>query len=237
VVALLLYAPAPTISVTHRFRQSPAEISTPSKSSRIGRPSSRPAVPVLHRNTWSAGRHAALLPSRRTRGVGVVDRETVVVLTSSRHFGVDADSRFDHGCGSSGVRHDPRSCGRSGGRGRVLPRVLTDLERGRVQTWRDRAWAAAGIDSLLGRPQRPEATRNPQGYGRFARFRPGRPGPSRRAAPFDHRVLADEMSCKHFCALSVVLAEQIACSTQRLSWPERGSLVAANPGVAQSWSG
>ena len=42
-VALLLSAPAPTISVTHRFRQSPAEISTPSKSSRIGRPSSRPA--------------------------------------------------------------------------------------------------------------------------------------------------------------------------------------------------
>jgi hypothetical protein len=54
---------------------------------------------------------------------------------------------------------------------------------------------------------------------------------------FDHRVLADEMSCKHFCAFSVVLAQQIACSSQLLSRPERGSLVAANSRVAQSSSG
>lgn len=61
--------------------------------------------------------------------------------------------------------------------------------------------------------------------------------PFRGAAPFDHRVLADEMSCKHFCAFSVVLAQQIAFSSQLLSRPERGSLVAANSRVAQSSSG
>ncbi len=52
------------------------------------------------------------------------------------------------------------------------------------------AAAAAGIDSLLRRPQRPTATRKSRGHARFARFRPGRPSPSRRAAPGVAQVLA-----------------------------------------------
>ncbi len=100
------------------------------------------------------------------------------------------------GCGSSEVRQNPRSCGRSGGQRARLPRVLTGLEPRLSPDAGVTARPPAGSDSLLRRPQRPTATRKSSDYGRLSRFRPGRPGHSRRAAPqAPARGFAERQSC------------------------------------------
>ena len=103
-----------------------------------------------------------------------------LVLATSGHL---ASTGHLEGCGSSEVRQNPRSCGRSGGTGGAALRVLTGLEPRLSPDAGVTARPPAGSDSLLRRPQRPTATRKSSDYGRLSRFRPGRPGHSRRAAP------------------------------------------------------
>ena len=91
------------------------------------------------------GRSASAIPDLELIHPGVSDlnRETpfgnstriLSVVVAHLHCAANAhDARgrrraeIDTGCGSSGVRQNPRSCGRSGGQRARLPRVLTGLE-------------------------------------------------------------------------------------------------------------